>query len=271
MARGQRELVAIAAIPLLAGAIIWLPAWVFLTVLGAAATVACDELLSMARGAGFAVGRRLPLILFMAVVVLAWVFGVHALAAAVIAVLVILPTARLADRRAPDGSLGGIAAESFAVLYLGVTTACLGWLRLWPGDPIGSKLILFFLACIWVGDSGAYYVGKNFGRHKMSPRISPNKTLEGLAGGIVTTFAAAAVMAWALGLDYLPVHIAAVAAILAVTAPLGDLVESLFKRDSGVKDSSTLLPGHGGLLDRTDSLIYPAPFVLTYLAVVGLV
>ena len=271
MARGQREIVAVAAIPVLAGAIIWLPAWVFLTVLAAAVTVACDELLDMARGAGFAVGRWLPLMLVMAVAVLAWLYGIAALAAAVIAVLVILPTARLADRRAPYGSLGGIAAESCSILYLGVTTACFGWLRLWPGGSTGSKLILFYLACIWVGDSGAYYVGKNFGRHKMSPRISPNKTLEGLAGGIVTTFIAAAVMAWVLGLDYAPIHIAALAAILAVTAPLGDLVESLFKRDSGVKDSSTLLPGHGGLLDRTDSLIYPAPFVLAYLVVVGLV
>jgi phosphatidate cytidylyltransferase len=271
MARGQRELVAVAAIPLLVGAIVWLPAWVFLVVVGAAVTVACDELLSMARGAGFAVGRWLPLTLVTAVVILSWLYGITGLAAAVIAVLVILPTTRLADPRAPEGSLGGIAAESFSILYLGVTTACFGWLRLWPGDPTGFKLMLFYLACIWVGDSGAYYVGKNFGRRKMSPRISPNKTLEGLAGGFVTTFVAAAAMAWALGIEYAPIHIAAVAAILAVTAPLGDLVESLFKRDSGVKDSSTLLPGHGGLLDRTDSLIYPAPFVLAYLVVVGLV
>lgn len=271
MARRQRELVALAAIPILGGAIIWLPAWVFLAVLGAAVTTAGDELLSMARGAGFAVGRWLPLILIAAVLAISWVWGFPGLAAATLAVLVILPTARLADPRAPEGSLGGIAAESFSILYLGATGACFGWLRLWPGDPSGIRLLLFYLACIWVGDSGAYYVGKNFGRHKMSPQISPNKTLEGLAGGVVTTFVAAAVMAWALGLEYAPIHVASVAAILAVAAPLGDLVESLFKRDSGVKDSSTLLPGHGGLLDRTDSLIYPAPFVLAYLVVVGLV
>lgn len=271
MARGQRELVALAAIPLLVGAIVWCPAWVFLVVLGAAVVVACDELLGMARGAGFAVGRRLPLVLIASSVALSWRYGFPGLAGSMIAVLVVLPTARLADPQAPDGSFGGIAAESFSVLYLGVTAACFGWLRLWPGDPAGIKLLLFYLACIWVGDSGAYYVGKNFGRHKMSPRISPNKTLEGLAGGVVTTFLAAAVMAWALGLEYAPVHIAALAAILAVTAPLGDLVESLFKRDSGVKDSSALLPGHGGFLDRTDSLVFAAPFVLAYLVVVGLV
>ncbi len=271
MARGQRELVALAAIPVLAATIIWLPAWVFLVILGGAVAVACDELLNMGRCAGFVVGRWLPIALIVVVMAVSWAYGPNALAAAAVAVLVILPTVRLANPRAPEGSLGGVAVESMAILYLGATTACLGWLRLWPGDPTGVKLILFFLVCIWVGDSGAYYVGKNFGKHKMSPRISPNKTFEGLAGGVLTTFVAAAAAAWALDLGLAPVHVAALAAILAAAAPLGDLVESLFKRSSGVKDSSTLLPGHGGLLDRTDSLIYAAPFVLGYLVVAGLV
>ncbi len=116
---------------------------------------------------------------------------------------------------------------------------------MWPEEPTGIKLLLLYLACIWIGDSGAYYVGKNFGRHKMSPRISPNKTLEGPAGGVVTTFVARPPQRRgpSASLDLAPVHVAALAAILAVAAPLGDLVESLFKRDTGVKDSSTLLPG----------------------------
>ena len=270
MAGRQRELFALVAIPLLVAAIIWLPAWVFLVVLGAAVLLACDELLNMARSAGFDVGRVLPLGLLTFLLAASWTSGVTGLAVAAVAIILILPTARLTDHRAPNGSFGGMAAEGFAILYLGLTTACFGWLRLWPGDPNGIKLLFFYLACIWVGDSGAYYVGKNFGRHKMSPRISPNKTLEGLAGAIVTTFGAAAIAAWALDLDLAPIHIAALAGILAITAPLGDLVESLFKRDTGVKDSSTLLPGHGGLLDRTDSLVFPAPFVLAYLVVVGL-
>ena len=122
-----------------------------------------------------------------------------------------------------------------------------------------------------VGDSGAYYVGKNFGRHKMSPKISPNKTIEGLVGCIVTTYVAAAAAAFILNLELRPIHVFALATILAAAAPLGDLIESLFKRDSGIKDSSNLIPGHGGLLDRTDSLFYPAPLVLGYLLLTGLV
>ena len=105
----------------------------------------------------------------------------------------------------------------------------------------------------------------------MAPKISPNKTLEGLAGAIVTTYAAAAAAAFVLKLDVHPLHIFGLATILAVAAPLGDLIESLFKRDSGIKDSSSLIPGHGGLLDRTDSLLYPAPLVLGYLLATGLI
>ena len=105
----------------------------------------------------------------------------------------------------------------------------------------------------------------------MSPRISPNKTLEGLFGAVVTTYAAAAVMAFVLDLSIDPIHVVALATILAAAAPIGDLVESQFKRDSGVKDSSSLLPGHGGFLDRTDSLFYAAPVFLGYLVVANLV
>ena len=105
----------------------------------------------------------------------------------------------------------------------------------------------------------------------MSPRISPNKTFEGLVGGIATTYAAAAAATVILGLELSVVHVFALATILAAAAPVGDLIESLFKRDSGIKDSSSLIPGHGGLLDRTDSLFYAAPLVLGYLLLTGLV
>ena len=267
----KRELVAAAAIPILVVTIFWLPPWGFLTILAAAALLACDEYLKLARAADIVIGRWLVLVLTLTLLISSWLRGVNGFAVAAVAALLTLPTVRLARPESPQGSLAGVATECFAVLYLGATAACLGWLRLWPEEPDGVKILFFFLACIWVGDSGAYYVGKNFGRHKMSPKISPNKTLEGLAGCIVTTYVAAAAAAFILGLELGAIHIFALATILAAAAPLGDLIESLFKRDSGIKDSSNLIPGHGGLLDRTDSLFYPAPLVLGYLLLTGIV
>jgi phosphatidate cytidylyltransferase len=267
----KRELFALCAIPILIVTIGWAPAWGFLVILAAATLLACDEYLRLARNADIVVGRWSTLVLIGILLVASWLFDVQGLVVAVLTSLVILPTMRLARPESPAGSLAGVAVECFAVLYLGSTAACLGWLRLWPEEPNGTKFLFFFLATIWVGDSGAYYVGKNFGRRKMSPEISPNKTFEGLAGSVVATYVAAAVAAVVLDLGLSAVHVVALATILAAAAPLGDLVESLFKRDSGIKDSSNLLPGHGGFLDRTDSLFYAAPPVLGYLAVTGLI
>jgi len=267
----KRELFAAVAIPVVIVTIGWLPPWGFLAILWMAALLACDEYLKLARSANIVVGRCLVLILMGALLVTSWFHGVNGLAITAAATLVILPTVRLVRPESPQGSLSGVAAECFAVLYLGATAACLGWLRLWPQEPTGVKILFFFLACVWVGDSGAYYVGKNFGRHKMSPKISPKKTVEGLAGGVVTTYVAGAAAAFILDLELSATHIFALATILAAAAPVGDLIESLFKRDSGIKDSSSLIPGHGGLLDRTDSLFYPAPLVLGYLLLTGLV
>ena len=266
----RREAFALVAIPLLVAAIVWLPQAAFLAILGVVILIAADELLAMARAAGLAVGRWLPLIMVAAVLGLSWSWGALGTAVAAVITVIVMPTIQLLHSRAPEGGLAGAATTCFTVLYLGLTGACLGWLRILPENHLGIRLLLFFLATIWVGDSGAYYVGSRFGRHRMSPRISPNKTLEGLAGSVAATFAAAAVSKIAVGLPISWGHVAALAAILAVAAPVGDLVESQFKRDTKVKDSSSLIPGHGGLLDRTDSLLYAAPPVLAYLLAVGL-
>jgi phosphatidate cytidylyltransferase len=267
----KRELFAIVAIPVLVAAIVWAPVWVLLVVLAAAIAAAGFELLAMARGSGISCWTWLPLLLLVSTLAAAWWWGVPGLAAMAIATIIILPTAQMARPGAPAGGLAGAAVATFVVLYLGLTGACLGWLRLWPDTDLGIRLLLLFLGSIWVGDSGAYYVGSRLGRNKMSPNISPNKTWEGLLGGTVTTFAAAAALKTALAIELPWIHVAALAAILAVAGPLGDLVESQFKRDTGVKDSSGLIPGHGGLLDRTDSLLFAAPPVLGYLLLAGLV
>lgn len=125
------------------------------------------------------------------------------------------------------------------------------------GAP-GFALLVMLLVSF--ADIGAYFAGKRFGRHKLAPRVSPGKTWEGFAGAIAATFVTAAVGAWALGVpnSALPAFIGLCIATVAVSV-LGDLVESMFKRLVGAKDSSGLLPGHGGILDRIDSLTAAAP------------
>jgi phosphatidate cytidylyltransferase len=267
----KRELFALVAVPAVVAVILWAPAWVVLALIVAVAVLAADELLAMARRRGVPCSRVSPLLLLAGLMVASWCYGATGLAGAVIVTLVALPAVQLAGRDAPRGSLAAVSIACFAALFVGVLGASLGWLRLLPSEPTAPRLLLLFAATIWIGDSAAYYLGSRFGRHKMSPRISPNKSIEGLLGGTVATFAAAAALNVVFSLHLPWPHVLAVAAILAVAAPLGDLVESQFKRDAQVKDSSNLIPGHGGLLDRTDSLLYGAPLVLGYLVWVGLV
>ena len=267
----KRELVALVAVPVVVAIIVWLPAWGLLLLLGAAVTVAADELLAMARGAGIACGRWLPLVCLVCLMGASWRFGPVGLTWAAIGTVMIIPTAQLAHPDRPAGSLSGASVGSFSVLFLGVMAVSLGWIRLWPDESFAIRIVLLYLATIWIGDSGAYYVGRRFGRHKMSPRVSPNKTKEGLVAGMITAVGAAVILGVLLGIELPRPHLAGVAVIIAVATPIGDLVESQFKRDTRVKDSSGLLPGHGGLLDRTDSLLYAAPPVLAYLVLVGLI
>lgn len=264
-----REAVAVVAIPILLAAILWAPPWTFLAIVGVAVLLAGWELLAMAAASGVPVLRWPALLGLAGTLAAAWVAGPRGLAVAVIAAATVLPALQLAHPEAPRGSLAGASASLYVATALGATGACLGWLRTVPPEGSGVRLLLFYLAVIWVGDSGAYYVGRRWGRRPMAPAISPRKTLEGLAGGIVATFAGAAIARIVL-LPHLGWgHAAALAAILAITAPLGDLVESQLKRDAGVKDSSSLLPGHGGFLDRTDSLLFSAPPVLAYVVLSG--
>ena len=263
--RAKRELFALAVLPFLVAAIIWAPPWVFLAILGVVAILAGDELLSMARISGIPCERFHPLVALTAIMGAGWRWGLGGLALATAVSILGLVTVQLAHPERPAGALSASAVGVFTAVYIGYTAVSLGWIRTLPGDALGIRLLLFFLATIWAGDSGAYYVGKNLGSHRMSPRISPNKTWEGLAGGVAATYAGAALLKVILGLDLDWVHVFGLATILAVAAPVGDLVESQFKRDTGVKDSSGMLPGHGGFLDRTDSLFFAAPPFLAYL------
>ncbi len=144
-------------------------------------------------------------------------------------------------------------------LYIGWMGAYLISLR---SLPKGEWWVLLALPSVWLVDTGAYLVGTRLGRHKLSPRLSPNKTWEGVVGGaffsiLGTTLLAAGFQAW-VGLPVAPLHGALLGAILALLTPLGDLGESMIKRQVGAKDSGNLLPGHGGFFDRIDSWLWAA-------------
>lgn len=133
----------------------------------------------------------------------------------------------------------------------------------------GSYYLLFLLLFVWGADTGAYFVGRRYGKHKLAPQISPGKSIEGVLGGVAVSLLVALIGGWffyhALGKAYFSLLLLAL--ITSLVSVLGDLAESMIKRQASVKDSGTLLPGHGGLLDRIDSLLSTAPVFALYLTI----
>jgi phosphatidate cytidylyltransferase len=179
-----------------------------------------------------------------------------------------LPVASL--RRGGDWrkGLGDIGATLFIACFIGVLFGyVLGLRELEPsshGKETGGDLVFLLFFVVWGSDTAAYYVGTALGRRPLAPTVSPKKTVEGAVAGILGALAAAFVSrAWFIHrlsvIDCLALGI-----VLATVAILGDLVESMLKRGAGMKDSASLVPGHGGILDRVDSLLYAAPVLYYY-------
>ena len=157
-----------------------------------------------------------------------------------------------------------IAFTFLGIFYVAVPFALLHAVVFILGD-YSYQIILGLMLIIWASDTGAYFAGTKFGKHKLFERVSPKKSWEGSIGGAATAF----LMALAISVfydDLGTVEWLILASIAIVTATYGDLVESLFKRSIAIKDSGTSIPGHGGFLDRFDGLLLSVPFILTYLA-----
>lgn len=154
------------------------------------------------------------------------------------------------------------------IIYIAFPFGLLNYIVMFPNylctNFYHPEIFIGFLFLIWAGDVGAFFVGRKFGKHKLFERVSPKKTWEGFFGGIALAMIVAAVISFYFTtislIDWL-----ALSLIISVFGTLGDLVESQFKRGLGVKDSGKILPGHGGILDRFDSLIFSTPFVFSYM------
>lgn len=186
--------------------------------------------------------------------------------------------------RWPGGSPAGALASTVAgVVYVGIPMAFLPLLRSLGdrvpgvetmGPWIPMAFVLFPLLVTWAGDTLAYLVGSMLGRVKLAPSVSPGKSVEGAVGGVVGSVGAAALMAqgWLAGLPGYGIPVATamwMGLVLSVGTQVGDLAESLLKREAGVKDSGKLLPGHGGFLDRLDALLWAFPLTWVLLALAG--
>jgi phosphatidate cytidylyltransferase len=130
---------------------------------------------------------------------------------------------------------------------------------------LGAKWIIFMLVTIWICDTAAYFIGSAIGRHKLYQKVSPHKTVEGAVAGFIFALITAYIFHLAYLNELSLIHCLFIGFLIGIMSQVGDLVESLFKRDAGVKDTSSILPGHGGFLDRFDAPLFVAPLIYLYL------
>jgi phosphatidate cytidylyltransferase len=183
--------------------------------------------------------------------------GVLSLDAALLLFIFGCVTLGLATRRPLLEVLPAIAMSSVGIFFIALPFSYI--IRVNEIERVGKQLVLFTLVLVWAGDMLAYFVGKSVGRVKMAPALSPKKTWEGAVANVIASVIVALAFARWMQIDALTLTAIAVAANIAGQA--GDLIESAYKRGASVKDSGALLPGHGGMLDRIDSLILAAPVV----------
>jgi phosphatidate cytidylyltransferase len=256
-----RALSAVVLLPLLGALILWQQP------LGFGAAVVLVSGLALHECAAIMLGAAPPK--FRATVVLLGVLYTAALylapgAALVWTLAAVIATAALTllDPGEIPAAGGRLGATTFTVLYVGGLAAPLALLQ---RDALhGRAWVLLAIAVTFGNDTGAYFGGRGFGRHKLYPKVSPAKTVEGGIGGLVASllimFAVRATLApWLTVGDCLAVGLPA-----AVLGPIGDLCESLMKRAAGVKDSGHLIPGHGGMLDRIDALLFVGTWIYVY-------
>jgi phosphatidate cytidylyltransferase len=255
----QRILTSLVLLPLLWVVIKKAPPLAFFVVAAAGIGFACWECYALLRSRG---SKPFVLLGVAASVATAATFlgsGVGP-AVPIAGAVIASPLAAMRMRKDPVQMLDSVLATLFPVVFIGLMLSYTIGIRALPGAD-GQNLLFLLMLCIIVADTAAYYVGSAFGRRRLASVISPKKTWEGAVAGVAGSLGAAFLArAWFFP-ALTPLHAAGLGLLLGVAGILGDLAVSMVKRAAGVKDSSGILPGHGGLLDRTDSLLFTAPIL----------
>jgi phosphatidate cytidylyltransferase len=261
--RFARELTALVLAPIFIYIVGWSHPYVYDATIAAIGALALYEFLVLGRHKGYTL--PIPLCIgVMLVIIASFVLEPLSVEMGVFLALLLIPTAYVFGKSDLEQALPSSALAITATLYVGMLGGSLIRLRNDFPPEIGPKLIFFLMLVVWLGDAGAYYVGKQFGKHKLSPRISPKKTIEGLAGGITTSIITAVVIHFTFFPQFPLLHAIIAGVILSTAGVIGDLAESMWKRSAAVKDSGTLIPGHGGFLDRFDSIFFTTPILYVY-------
>lgn len=289
----KRVLTAVVLIPIVLLLVLRAPVPVLALVAGVVALLAIHELLKLSEAYGIR-PLRWPTYIFVGLFFLAIAipgatpllstsaFTFTALSAAVLAPFLFLAIAM--HRAEVASAFPAALVSAFAFVYIALPMASLVQLReQWQG----SFYLLYLLLLVWAGDVFAYFIGKPYGRHHMSPRVSPKKTWEGAVASVIASVAVGLLMFnYALPISTALLHmhlielrdgifnnqqpslipVIVLSVLLNIAAQLGDLVESLIKRGAGAKDSGAILPGHGGMFDRIDALLFAAPVLWCYAA-----
>jgi phosphatidate cytidylyltransferase len=268
----QRILFALGAIPVVLGAV-WIGDWALAAVLAIASALAAWEFYRMAEKlgtrpmarAGIAWAALLPLAIHAHYLGLP-VDAVVSLPFAAVLVLALF-SAVIFARGVTGRPLESVSLTAFGVAYTGAMLSfgyALRYHQYAVGRIAGTSLLMFALVLVWISDTAAYAVGRALGKRKLIPAVSPGKTVAGAVGALVTCAAAS----WALvrfvlvpyaQLGLRPIHALLFGIAISVATQMGDLAESLIKREAGVKDSSQIIPGHGGVLDRIDGMLFALP------------
>ena len=264
----RRVLFSLVAAPLTV-AIVYFGGWILAATLGAVAATAAWEVFRMARAGGANPMAKSGIVLaaLIPLVVHAYYLGLFTLPIAGEAVVFLILLASVLWVRGVEGRpFVAVAITVFGVLYASMITFVYP-LRYHPyaiGAGAGTTLVMLPVLAVWGTDTGAYAFGRLFGKRKLMSSVSPKKTIEGALGGLFVTVVTCwlyskAVLEPLAHLALSPAGVVMFGVAISVAAQTGDLVESLLKRDSGVKDASTLIPGHGGILDRIDSQLFALP------------